>query len=153
MVRLACLTSYFKQKSPLLFILEASFLPCQLHQLLKNCSIANFVNLSILQKSPKEGMLMLLGNICIIVVSFVAMLLSVETYEYAVFINFFSSIACACYAYIGAQHIAFFLAWCNVQAFVFSPIINVSEQPSVKLLVLFLLCLMFIALGIGARRN
>ncbi|MBQ4814499.1 hypothetical protein A7985_23400 [Pseudoalteromonas luteoviolacea] len=96
---------------------------------------------------------MQLSNICIIVISFVAMLLSVEAYEHAVFINFISSIVCACYAYIGAQHTAFFLAWCNVQAFIFSPIVNVSEQPSVKLLVLFLLCLMFIALGIGARRN
>ncbi|TQF71961.1 DUF6419 family natural product biosynthesis protein [Pseudoalteromonas luteoviolacea] len=96
---------------------------------------------------------MQLSNICIIVVSFIAMLLSYEVYEYAIFINFISSVACACYAYMGAQHTAFFLAWCNVQAFVFSPIVNVSEQPSVKLLVLFLLCLMFIALGIGARRN
>ncbi|MCF2860411.1 DUF6419 family natural product biosynthesis protein [Pseudoalteromonas sp. SMS1] len=96
---------------------------------------------------------MQLSNICIIMISFTAMLLSVEVYENAVFINFISSIACACYAYVGAQHTAFFLAWCNVQAFVFSPMINISEQPSVKLLVLFLLCLMFIALGIGSRRN
>ncbi|MBQ4836412.1 MULTISPECIES: DUF6419 family natural product biosynthesis protein [Pseudoalteromonas] len=96
---------------------------------------------------------MQLGNICIIVITFTSMLLSVEAFEYAIFINCLSSVVCACYAYGGALYTAFFLAWCNVQAFVFSPLVNVAEQPSVKLLVLFLLCLMFVALGIGARRN
>ncbi|KZN66291.1 hypothetical protein N473_09870 [Pseudoalteromonas luteoviolacea CPMOR-1] len=96
---------------------------------------------------------MQLGNISIIIISFTSMLLSVEALEYAIFINFISSVVCAGYAYGGAHYTALLLAWCNVHAFVFSPLINVSEQPSVKVLVLFLLSLMFVAFGIGVKRN
>ncbi|MDK1287507.1 DUF6419 family natural product biosynthesis protein [Pseudoalteromonas umbrosa] len=96
---------------------------------------------------------MQLGNISVILITFTAMLLSVEAFEYAILINFISSVVCACYAYSGAHTTALFLAWCNVHAFIFSPLVNVTEQPSVKLLVLFLLSLMFGAFGIGARRN
>ncbi|AOT09463.1 DUF6419 family natural product biosynthesis protein [Pseudoalteromonas luteoviolacea] len=96
---------------------------------------------------------MQLGNISIIVISFTSMLLSVEAVEYAIFVNFISSIICAGYAYGGANYTALLLAWCNIHAFVFSPLINVTEQPSVKVLVLFLLSLMFVAFGIGAKRN
>ncbi|WP_046006989.1 DUF6419 family natural product biosynthesis protein [Pseudoalteromonas rubra] len=93
------------------------------------------------------------GTLCVASATFFAMLLSAHLYQPAVFLNLVSCVLCAIYGYQGASIIAMFLAWCNVQAFLVSPWINLTEQPSIKMLVIFLLCVMFAAISIGVHKR